>query len=198
MPDYYLLYKPYKVLSRVGTVQGKISLQDIIKLQKHVYPVGRLDEDSEGLLLLTDDKKINHLLLHPSFSHEREYHVQVEGIITQQALNVLSAGFEINIKGSPHRTLPADVSLLENIAYVLDRVPPVRTRRHIPTSWIRMILTEGKNRQVRKMTAHVGFPTLRLIRYRIGDIELGNLQPGEFKKISRNSFYKKLFGHQES
>lgn len=193
MHRYFILYKPYQVLCHFGDTAGKKTLRDIVKLPKNIYPVGRLDEDSEGLLLLTDDVSINHRLLHPSFKHQRVYHVQIEGCITEPALQQLSQGVTITVSHLPYHTLPCEASLLKDISHIVPRIPPVRYRASIPDSWIQLTLTEGKNRQVRKMTASVGHPTLRLIRYSIGAIQLGELLPGAYIEISRNSFYKKIF-----
>jgi len=158
-----------------------------------VYPVGRLDEDSEGLLILTNDAKLNHHLLNPSFEHEREYWVQVDGKISDEAVMQMQQGLQLNIKGSPHQTKTSIIEIFKSAPQVAERIPPVRFRINVPTSWIRIILTEGKNRQVRKMTAQVGFPTLRLIRYRIEDIELKDMLPGTMIELSKKSIYKKLF-----
>lgn len=193
MHRYFILYKPYQVLSNFSNTDGKKTLRDIIKLPKQVYPLGRLDEDSEGLLLLTDDKAVNHRLLNPAFKHERVYHVQVEGDISQEALNQLATGVIITVNHTPFHTQPCKAAWLTDIEHIVPRNPPVRYRESIPTSWIELVLTEGKNRQVRKMTSKVGHPTLRLIRYSIGAISLGNLEPGSCKEISRRSFYQKLF-----
>ncbi len=193
MNRYFILYKPYKVLSHFGKTVGKKTLSDIVQLPKNIYPVGRLDEDSEGLLLLTDDASINHRLLHPSFKHERTYHVQVEGSITDHALQELSKGVCITVNHTTYHTLPCKASHLTDMNHIVPRNPPVRYRATIPDTWISLTLTEGKNRQVRKMTASVGYPTLRLIRHSIGAIQLGELLPGAYKEISRNSFYNKLF-----
>lgn len=140
---------------------------------KNVYPVGRLDADSEGLLLLTNDNTLKTKLLEPRFKHKRTYYVQVEGEITQPACNEMSAGVFISINGKKYQTLPAKVMLIETPA-LPERNPPIRFRKNIPTSWISVILHEGKNRQVRKMTAAVNFPTLRLARWAIGDISLAD------------------------
>jgi 23S rRNA pseudouridine2457 synthase len=158
-----------------------------------VYPVGRLDEDSEGLLILTNDERLNHRLLNPSFAHEREYFAQVDGAITTEAIEQLKSGVEINVNGKMYKTQKCKVELFKDEPAVAERNPPIRFRKEIPAPWIKMILTEGKNRQVRKMTAKVGFPTLRLIRYRIEEIELGNLQPGKMIELPQKTIYKKLF-----
>jgi 23S rRNA pseudouridine2457 synthase len=145
------------------------------------------------LLILTSDENLNNRLLNPLFMHEREYWVQVEGIISQEAVMQLEQGVEINVDGKLYKTKRCRISIFNEEPFLPERNPPIRFRKNITTSWIKMILTEGKNRQVRKMTAKVGFPTLRLVRYRIEDIELGNMQPGEIKELSKRSIYKKLF-----
>jgi 23S rRNA pseudouridine2457 synthase len=181
------------VLSQFTSQEGKQSLSDIISVPKNVYPVGRLDYDSEGLLILTNDVSINHRFLSPSHRHEREYWVQIEGIITTQALNELSKGVIISVDGRPHNTLPAIVKLFKQSPEITERNPPIRYRKNIPTSWISLTLTEGKNRQVRRMTAKVGFPTLRLIRHRIGKITLDNFKPGELKEVTKEEIFSGLF-----
>jgi 23S rRNA pseudouridine2457 synthase len=193
MPHYFIVYKPYFVLSQFTSQLGKQTLADYFKVPKNVYPVGRLDHDSEGLLLLTNDAAVNHRLFNPKFEHEREYWVQVDGAITPEALQQLQRGVQINVAGKIYNTKPCHVSLLNMGAELPERNPPIRFRKEIPALWIKMILTEGKNRQVRKMTARVGFPALRLIRYRIGKIELGNMQPGDINSLSQQTVYKKLF-----
>lgn len=190
MLRYFIIYKPFQVLSQFTSTEGKQSLHDYFKLPSDVYPVGRLDYDSEGLLLLTNDKQVNHLVLHPTFAHEREYWVQVEGNITEAALQQLRKGVSISIDGKVHHTKPALAHLFAHPPVVPDRNPPIRFRQNIPTSWISLSLTEGKNRQVRRMTAKTGFPTLRLIRYRIGTLTIAAMQPGEMRELDRDSFYK--------
>jgi 23S rRNA pseudouridine2457 synthase len=194
MHQYFLLNKPFQVLSQFTSEGGKKSLTDIVDVPKDVYPVGRLDYDSEGLLILTNDPTLNHRLLHPAYKHEREYWVQVEGLITPQALRELSAGVVISIDGKSHHTLPCTARILELAALIHERVPAIRYRKNIPDSWLSLSLTEGKNRQVRRMTAKVGFPTLRLIRYRIEKVTLQGIEPGMIKEIRREELYKQLFG----
>ena len=181
------------VLSQFSSVDGKQCLKDFFSVDKDVYPVGRLDYDSEGLLILTNDTALNHKLLHPSFKHQRQYMVQVDGQITTEALTMLQKGVDIKVNGNTYRTSPCKAVLLQD-PVVPERNPPIRYRKNIPTSWIGLTLTEGKNRQVRKMTAAVGFPTLRLIRTAIENINIGNLQPGNSKTLSRNTIYTQLFG----
>jgi len=190
---YFIIYKPFETLSQFTSAQNKKTLADFFSVPKNVYPVGRLDQDSEGLLILTNDAKLNHRLLDPQFEHEREYWVQVEGEITHEAVMQLQQGLQLNIKGKIEHTKACIAHVFDTAPEVPERFPPVRYRADIPTSWIKIILKEGKNRQVRKMTAQVGFPTLRLIRYRIEQIELKNMQPATMIELSRKSIYKKLF-----
>lgn len=181
---YYIFYKPFQVLSQFSREGDKRTLSDYFSsLSKDIYPVGRLDYDSEGLLLLTNDKGLNHQLLDPKYKHERTYWVQVEGEITEEAIMNLSKGVHISVDGKKHFTAPAEVKVFVGAPEVPDRNPPIRFRKSIPTTWISLTLTEGKNRQVRKMTAAVGYPTLRLIRFRIGRINIGGIEPGSFREL---------------
>ena len=191
---YFIIYKPYQTLSQFTSALNKKTLADYFSVPKNVYPVGRLDEDSEGLLILTNDAKLNHRLLDPSFEHVREYWVEVEGEIPDAAITQMQQGLQLNIKEKIELTKPCVVHVFDEAPTVAERNPPVRYRANINTSWIKIILKEGKNRQVRKMTAHVGFPTLRLIRYRIEKIKLNDMQPGAMIELSQKSIYKKLFG----
>jgi 23S rRNA pseudouridine2457 synthase len=172
---------------------GKQTLKDIFMVPKDVYPVGRLDYDSEGLLLLTNDIGLNHRLLHPSFGHEREYWVQVEGEMDDTAMNRLRSGMEITIDGKPYHTKKCRVAPLLSTGLIPERTPPIRFRKNIPATWIRLVLTEGKNRQVRRMTAKAGYPTLRLIRYRIARLTLEGLAPGGLKELQQKELYQLLF-----
>jgi 23S rRNA pseudouridine2457 synthase len=193
MNRYFIIYKPYLVLSQFTSDSEKHrTLKDIFNVPQDVYAVGRLDNDSEGLLILTNDKELNHRLLHPSFYHEREYWVQVDGAITTEAIDNLQRGVLITIDGKPYRTKPCKVKLLDPAPAVGERIPAVRFRKNIPTSWISITLIEGKNRQVKRMTSRVGFPTLRLIRYRIEDIALDDIKPGEILELDKTSVYTKL------
>jgi 23S rRNA pseudouridine2457 synthase len=170
--------KPYGVLCQFTPDQpGQRTLADF-GFPKGVYPIGRLDLDSEGLLLLGDEPGFNHRFLDPSAAHPRTYQVQVEGIPVEDAVKRLSAGGLV-IQG--HRTRPCKVQVLENAPEFPPRDPPVRFRKAIPTSWMELTLTEGKNRQVRRMTAAVGFPTLRLVRVAIGRLPLEDLSPGTWR-----------------
>ena len=140
---------------------------------KDVYPVGRLDADSEGLLLLTNDNLLKTKLLEPRNKHKRTYYVQVEGDITEEACVAMRAGVKISINGKSYLTLPAEASLIEEPT-LPERNPPIRVRKSIPDSWVSITLREGKNRQVRKMTAAVNFPTLRLVRWAIGSVSFAD------------------------
>ena len=187
-----MIHKPFNVLSQFSAEENKKTLKDFFDVPVDVYPVGRLDYDSEGLLILTNDKQLNNQLLNPLLAHEREYRVQVEGDITPQALNSLILGVDITIDGKTYHTKKCKASKFIEPPKVASRNPPIRVRKNIPDSWIKLILTEGKNRQVRKMTAKVGFPTLRLIRSRIEKISLEGLQPGEMKILSQGEMYNLL------
>lgn len=186
MPDYFIFYKPFHVLSQFSAEGDKKTLFDFFPhISKDIYPVGRLDFDSEGLLLLTNDKPLSHQLLDPSFEHPRTYWVQIEGEITNEAIQQLQQGITITVDGKKYRTKKAQAMILNNEPGVPERIPPIRFRKNIPTSWISLTLTEGKNRQVRKMTAAVGYPTLRLIRYAIGKLTIEGLGPGAYKVMDR-------------
>ena len=190
MPSYFITYKPYGVLTQFSG-EGP-TLASLGEFPKEVYPVGRLDKDSEGLLLLTDDKSLNHQLLNPRFAHQRTYFVQVEGIPTTEALAHLQAGVTIQVDGKPYRTKPAVAKLLDSAPILPERNPPIRYRASIPDRWLALTLIEGKNRQVRKMTAAVGFPTLRLVRYSMEKISLEGMVVGEVRELSQEFVYRAL------
>lgn len=177
---YILFYKPYGVLSQFTAPDKRMSLKDFGPFPKGVYPVGRLDYDSEGLMLLTDDSEVNHRLSDPRYAHDKSYLVQVEGVPTRKAIDSLRGG--VVIQG--RKTLPAQVQILEREPVLSPRPIPIRTRKTIPTSWLEIRLREGRNRQVRRMTATVGFPTLRLVRIRIAHLEIGSLTPGEHRMLT--------------
>lgn len=178
MAQIVLFNKPYGVLSQFRSEDGQRSLAGYLPIPD-IYPAGRLDKDSEGLLLLTDDGRLQHRIAHPRYKAEKVYWVQVEGIPDAQALQQLARGVELK----DGLTRPARVRIMTEPA-VWPRDPPIRFRAHIPTCWLELGITEGRNRQVRRMTAAVGHPTLRLIRYRIGDWTLDGLEPGEWKVIT--------------
>ncbi|MCX6208615.1 MAG: pseudouridine synthase [Bacteroidetes bacterium] len=190
---YYIIYKPFQVLSQFSKEENKKTLANFFDVEKDVYPVGRLDYDSEGLLILTNDKQLNHKLLNPLFKHKREYWVQVDGTLNDEALQKIQQGIIINVDGKEYKTKPCTAKLFDQEPNVYARFPPIRIRQNIPTSWISLILTEGKNRQVRKMTAAIGFPTLRLIRNSIENIDLNPMQPGSIVQLSQQKIYEKLF-----
>jgi 23S rRNA pseudouridine2457 synthase len=191
--EYYLIYKPYQVLSQFTSSDGKLCLKDILNVPKDVYPVGRLDYDSEGLLLLTNDTSINHQLLHPKFAHARTYWVQVDGAITNDAIESLSKGVTISVDGKTYETKKATLKILPDNLLVPERNPPIRVRKSIPTSWVSIQLTEGKNRQVRKMFASVGFPVVRLIRSQIGQFSIAQMQPADCLSLSFEEVQNALF-----
>ena len=176
------------------TREGKYeSLADLADYPSDVYPVGRLDADSEGLLVLTNDKSLNNRLLNPKHAHKRTYLVQVEGDVTQKAIEELVAGVVIRIKKKDHHTLPAKAVKIDEPNWLPERNPPVRYRANITTSWIELTLTEGKNRQVRRMTAAVGFPTLRLVRKSIGQLDVRSVLPKMTKENEKEVLMAELF-----
>lgn len=173
-------HKPFGVLSQFTSDGSPNRPLAEFGFPKNVYAIGRLDADSEGLLLLSDDAQWNEKLLHPRHAHEREYWAQVEKIPAPESLDKLTRGLVIQ----GHATLPCRVWLLEPQPEIAPRVPPIRIRKSIPDCWIGLELVEGKNRQVRRMTAAIGHPTLRLLRVRIGNFLLGKLPAGQWKKLS--------------
>ena len=177
---YIIFHKPYGVLSQFTQESPKhITLKEYVDVPD-VYPVGRLDWDSEGLMLLTNDGQLQHRLAHPRFGHQRTYWAQVERVPDADTINQLQTGVKIQ----DYWTAPAQVRLLLEEPSVGERIPPIRFRKSIPTAWLEMTLTEGKNRQVRRMTAVMGFPTLRLIRVSIANIQLHDLALGQWRELS--------------
>ena len=187
---YFVIYKPYGILSQFSG--DKDTLNDIGNFPKEVYPVGRLDKDSEGLLLLTDDKVLNHHLLDPKFRHIRTYLAQVEGIPEASAIHALGSGVDINIDGKVYRTKKAFAKYLVEAPILPERNPPIRYRKSVPDSWIELKLIEGKNRQVRKMTAAVGLPTLRLVRWSIESLNIEGMEVGELREYEKEELYRLL------
>jgi len=178
-PKYYILHKPYGYLSQFTDKLGRKTLTDFKNLPRDVYPIGRLDMDSEGLLLLSNDKVLVDFLLNPNNFHEKEYFAQVEGIPNENEMERFRDGLLIENQ----KTLPAKIEIVDPIA-IPDRVPSIRKRMNIQVCWLKIVITEGRNRQVRKMTAAIGHPTLRLIRTRIKNLTLDEFKPGEVRKLS--------------
>lgn len=176
---YLKFFKPYDVLTQFTDTSGRPTLKDFIS-EPGVYPVGRLDRDSEGLLLLTDDGALAHRLTDPRFEHPRTYLAQVERVPDSRALALLRQGVAL----SDGPTRPAEAELLADAPPLPDRPVPIRFRKSVATAWIRLTIREGRNRQVRRMTAAVGHPTLRLVRVGIGPIALDDLQPGEWRELT--------------
>jgi 23S rRNA pseudouridine2457 synthase len=171
--------KPFAVLSQFSSDQSPNRTLAEFGFPPGVYPVGRLDADSEGLLILSDQPEWNARLLRPGQGHEREYWVQVEGVATPEKLQRLSRGVVIQGRA----TLPSVARALEPAPDFPPRNPPIRSRKTVPDCWLSIILREGRNRQVRRMTAAVGLPTLRLVRVRIGKLELKDLAPGDWREV---------------
>lgn len=175
MPKIILFNKPYNVLCQFTDKQGRKTLADYIN-DKSVYPAGRLDRDSEGLVVLTDDGKLQHKITDPKNKMDKVYWVQVENEISEEALQQLRDGVELK----DGMTLPAKAQRIDEPKNLWPRDPPIRERKNIPTSWIELKIREGRNRQVRRMTAAVNFPTLRLIRYRVGSWTIDNIKNGDY------------------
>jgi 23S rRNA pseudouridine2457 synthase len=178
MSQIILFNKPYGVICQFSPDGQHPTLKDYLSIP-HIYPAGRLDTDSEGLLLLTDDGKLQHHLSNPSHKQAKIYWVQVEGIPTPTALLALQNG--VHLKDG--LTRPAGARIIPPPTQLWERTPPIRERKNIPTTWLEIILHEGRNRQIRRMTAHVGLPTLRLIRYAIGSYSVDGLSIGESKSV---------------
>lgn len=183
---YLLFHKPYRVLTAFTDPEGRATIADYVPVPD-VYAVGRLDYDSEGLLLLTDDGWLNHRLTHPRYEHPKTYWVQVEQDPDKAALSALRGG--VLVKG--RETLAAEVERLndELVAQIAPRSEPIRYRVNVPTAWLRIVLREGRKRQVRHMTAAVGYPTLRLIRMAIGPLQLGDLAPGAWRDLTKQELH---------
>ncbi|MGY6558795.1 MAG: pseudouridine synthase [Nitritalea sp.] len=188
---YFVLYKPFGILSQFSG-DPDTTLGCLFPFPKEVYPVGRLDKDSEGLLLLTDDKALNEYLLHPSRGHSRTYYVQVEGVPSPEALLTLSEGVSIRVDGRDYRTLPAVAKELRESPELPERNPPIRFRKSVPDSWLSLCLIEGKNRQVRRMTAAVGLPTLRLVRWSMEGLDIAGYQVGEVREFDQEELFQLL------
>lgn len=181
---YFIVYKPYGVLSQFTPDQaGQQTLAHLYPFPPDVYPVGRLDQDSEGLLILTNDNILKANLLDPLAKVEKSYLAQVEGTVDPKILMPLSAGMTIRIKGKEIRLRPVRFECPDEVPQLPEREPPIRFRRNVPDSWVRLILTEGKNRQVRRMMAAVGYPVLRLVRESMGPFHLSSMLPGEVRQV---------------
>ena len=183
MHSHFIIFKPYGYLSQFtyNLKRTKKLLGELHDFPDGTMAIGRLDEDSEGLLLLTTDGMMSEIVR--SKKVEKEYYVQVDGVVNQNSIEKLKAGVEIGFKGTKYNTLPCQARILNEDPNFPLRGKKIRDERHGPTSWLSVTVTEGKFRQVRKMTSAVGFPTLRLVRVRIGNVKLDNLQPGEFKEV---------------
>ena len=184
--------KPFDVLTQFSGNDGQKTLADFIAV-KDVYPAGRLDRDSEGLVLLTDDGALQNRISHPKHKLKKIYWTQVDGIISDEAIEKLRSG--VMLKDG--KTKPAQAEIMDEPKWLWPRTPPIRVRANIPTSWLRLTISEGRNRQVRRMTAAVGFPTLRLIRYAIGSITLDSLPLAKWEAIDEKKLWL-LFPEQRA
>lgn len=180
MPQILKFWKPYNVLTQFTDPQGRPTLADFVTV-KGVYAAGRLDLDSEGLLILTDSARLKTRLMNPVYEHPRTYLVQVERIPDEAALNTLRTGVDLK----DGLTRPAQVERLETPPDLPERPVPIRYRKNVPDCWLKLTITEGRNRQVRRMTAAVGHPALRLVRWAVGTVTLAGLAPGEWRELTK-------------
>ncbi len=191
---YFAIYKPYMTICQFTPENyDDTTLADLgFEFPKDCYSVGRLDKDSEGLLLITNDNQLKTKILDPKFEHQKTYLAQVEGLPDIDAIQQLEMGVNININGKTHKTLPAKVRLLDDEPAIRERNPPIRHRANIPTSWLKISITEGKNRQIRRMCAAVGFPVLRLVRFSMGNLSLQDIGNQAVKPFDKKTIYAKL------
>lgn len=190
---YYIINKPFKVLSQFTSEEGKTCLKDIFTVPKDVYSIGRLDFDSEGLLILTNDNYLKTQLANPKYNAQKIYYVQVENTPTKEDLKKLENGIILNINGKEYKTQKCKINLLSESKFskIEERNPPIRFRKSIPTTWLEIHLNEGKNRQIRKMTATIGCPTLRIVRFAIGEINLKMIEKeSNIKEFNRSEIYQ--------
>lgn len=192
--QYIIINKPFGILSQFTPDNaGNLSLKDLkLPITSDVYPIGRLDKDSEGLLILSNDKFLVNSLLNPKHKHKRTYLVQLENTPTLEVLKKLEKGVQIKPKELIINTEPCKISMMPEDFVMPERNPPIRKRENIPTSWATITLTEGKYHQVRKMFAVIGFPVLRLVRIAIEDLKLGDLKPGQYISLNKFVLYRKL------
>ncbi len=189
---YYRIYKPYGMLSQFTPEGNKPALGSLLKFPLDCYPVGSLETEAEGLLILTNDRKVSQKFLDSKAEHKQTYFVQVDGAITEEAIEKLSIGVEVKIEGKSFNTQPANVKIIEE-PKLPSRNPPVRFRKTVPTTWIRITLIESKNKQVRQMASAVGFPALRIVRFAFEKLDIGEMNSGDVMELSRNDVYNKMF-----
>lgn len=191
MNCYYSIFKPYKMLSQFAPVKKKRTLAHLdFAFPEGTHALGRLDDNTEGLLLLTNDKSVTKLLMHPSQKHKRVYWVQVHGVVSQETIELLKKGVSIRLENIDYTTLPCGAKIIETPQNLPPRGHPVGT--HFPTTWIELTLYEGKFHQIRKMTAAIGHQTMRLLRVSMEDLELHDFVPGSVKEYSKEEFFEKL------
>ena len=190
--SYFIIYKPYGIVTQFSEMKDNQTLSALYEFEKDIYPVGRLDADSEGLLILTNDNYLKTELIKKSNEHKKKYLVQIEGFISDSDILKLENGVTINIEGEKYITKKCEVKRMVNVPILQERNLPIRFRKNIPTEFLEISITEGKNRQIRKMTASAGHPALRLIRTQIDDLLLSDMKTGEVSMLSQKTIYKKL------
>ena len=190
--SYFIVYKPYGMLSQFTPEGNKPALSSLLKFPLDCYPVGKLETECEGLLLLTNDKKISQKFLNPTVEFKRTYYVQVDGAINEEAITRLAMGVDVKVEGKIFNSKNAIVSKIDEPS-LPPRVPPVRFRKTVPTSWINITLVEQKNKQVRQMMGAVGFPALRIVRIKMGNLELPEMLSGDVIELKSAEVYEKIF-----